>query len=97
MRPASISVHVDHLVLDGVPVTADDGERVGAAVQAGLVRLLGADTALAQAPAGAADEALTVPAHADPSRLGDAIARAVHQRVRDASATRPALEEGTTP
>jgi hypothetical protein len=102
MRPAGIDVHIEHLVLDGVvmeglPLTPGDGVRVGVAVQAGLARLLGADTTPPHAPAGAAEDAPTVPAHADPARLGDAIAHAVHQRVRDAGAAGLLAGEGVEP
>lgn len=37
----SVHVHIEHLVLDGLPVGAADGPAVQAAVQAELARLLG--------------------------------------------------------
>jgi hypothetical protein len=98
VRPVGITVHVERLVLDGVPVGAHDAELVGAAVQAGLGRMLGAGATEPHAPPGEADApSVTVPARADPERLGDAIARAIHQRIRDASVVRHPAGDGTVP
>jgi hypothetical protein len=93
MRPSEISVHVDHLLLEGLPVAADDGERVGAAVRAGLARLLAADAAPPQPPAAgpAGTGSPTVAAAGDPARIGEAIAHALHQRLQGPrAADRPA-------
>ena len=89
MRPGGISVHVEHLVLDGIPVAADDGELVGGAVRAGLTRLLAAHATALQAwphtvPPTLQAPVVTVPASGEPALLGDAIALAVHQGMRDA-------------
>jgi hypothetical protein len=39
----NINLHIEHLVLDGLPVTARQGELIQAAVESELARILGAD------------------------------------------------------
>lgn len=102
MRPDSVTVHIERLVLDGVLVGTHGSEPIGAAVQSGLRRLLLHD---ATAPHPRSDEpsstmhapAVMVPARGDSAQLGDAIARAVHQGMRDACTPQAPDGEGIAP
>lgn len=47
----NINLHIERLVVDGLPYASSDGEALGAALRAELVRLLGKD-GLASIPAG---------------------------------------------
>lgn len=79
----NVHVHIDRLVLDGVPVTAAEGPLVQAAVEAELARLL-TDRGLAAGLAGGAalrrtaGTALVMSPDATPGDLGTGIARSVH-------------------
>ncbi len=78
-----IEVHIERLVLEGLPVSARDRARVHAAVAAELSRLIraqGIATALrtgGAAPSVRADD-LRVERQTSPRRLGTQIARAVY-------------------
>jgi hypothetical protein len=80
VTPASVTVHIERLVLDGDVGTPRDGERVAAAVRAGLERLFDVDTTTTGGPG---DGAARPRPGDDPMVLGDAIARAVHHRISD--------------
>jgi hypothetical protein len=78
-----IDVHIERLVLDGLPVTSADGPRVRAAVEAELARLLAAGglgrelvagAAMARAPA----PQISIGQGERPDAIGRAVARSVH-------------------
>jgi hypothetical protein len=84
-RP-SIHLHIDRLILDGLPVTAAQGPQVRAAMEAELSRLLtegglhpslSSGGSLPQLPAAA----MPLPAAAQPKPLGATIARAMYGRI----------------
>jgi len=76
-------VHIERLVLEGLPVSSHDGPRVQAAVTAELERLIGAHgfshelRAAGAVPAVGAG-ALKIAERTSPRRLGTQIARAVY-------------------
>jgi hypothetical protein len=83
----NITVHIERLVLDGVPVAPADRPVLQAALEAELGRLLAAGgPGLAGWSSSAtpllAAEPLRLPADGAPGRLGEAIATAVHAAVR---------------
>jgi hypothetical protein len=78
-----IDVHIERLVLEGLPVTSADGPRVRAAVEAELARLLAtgelgrepiAGGAMARAPA----PQISIGQNGRPDAIGRAVARSVH-------------------
>lgn len=80
----TIEIHIERLILDGLPVTRDQGALVGAAVRAELERLIGAvgllpgartDGAAARVDAGG----FALGPSADPGALGRQIAGSVHR------------------
>jgi hypothetical protein len=82
----SVKVHIEHLVLDGFPISSADGRHVKAALQRELSRLLASDGtadrwrasgAAPSAPAAAFDPSPTV----TPSQLGTQIAQSVHRAI----------------
>lgn len=81
-----IHVHIERLILDGLPLGPGGGARVQAAVEAELTRLLSSDSlaVLAQAwPAGGAvpdvpAAAIRLNAGARPAEIGGQIARSVY-------------------
>ena len=78
-----IQVHIERLVLEGLPVTSRDGSRVQAAVEAELGRLFGATGVRGQLRSGGALPKLAGhPLHLEqsqqPGRLGQQIARSIH-------------------
>lgn len=80
----NVNLHVEKLILEGLPVTRAHGPGLQAAVQAELARLLGEQgLGRAQAateafrPAGA----IRLPPGASPGQLGRQIARAVHRSI----------------
>jgi hypothetical protein len=81
-----VSVHVERLVLEGLPVSAAQGGLVRAAVEEELSRLLAAgelDPALVAAGSLPRLEAgaLRLEEQTDPARVGRQIARAVYEGV----------------
>jgi hypothetical protein len=97
MRPADVTVHIERLVIHRDPGAAPHGELVGAAVRAGLERLLvsGWTPAEKRSREAAGDGPDAASAGGDTAALGDVIARAVHERmgsVAELAALRPAGE-----
>jgi hypothetical protein len=83
-RPARINLHVERLVLDGVPGVEGRGAALRAAVEAELVRLLAADpsgASLLRSMAVPALRAAPVAADPSPQGFGAAIASSVHGAV----------------
>jgi hypothetical protein len=79
----NISVHIERLVLDGLPVTGHQGPLLQAAVERELTRLLTDDSSIAQFNAGGPLASINggsfdVAERADPATLGEQIAAAVH-------------------
>lgn len=82
----SIRLHIDRLVLDGLPVSSDRSPLVRAAAEAELTRLLGAGGLAGGLAGGAATPflpAVTVRlvSPVDPGVLGRQIARSVYGRI----------------
>jgi hypothetical protein len=80
VRPTSITVHIERLVLDGPGLAQVDGELVGTAVQAELERLFAANPTAAPVESSKAARSRPMIHTADPAALGGAIASAVHER-----------------
>lgn len=79
----NIEVRIDHLVLEGLPVEPGQGERVRAAVEAELARLLAAGGASAGLARGgdypdARSGAISFSTDDTPATLGARIGRAIH-------------------
>jgi hypothetical protein len=79
----SIRIHIERLVLDGVPVAAGDGPLVRAAVQTELARLVAEGGLAPEVLAGGALEAraggpMQMREGSAPGELGQGIARAVY-------------------
>jgi hypothetical protein len=78
----AVSLHIERLVLDGVPLSRADATRLKGAVERELTRLLGEEgrrldgTARAEHALGAPAVALTAPLR--PLGLGERIARSIH-------------------
>jgi hypothetical protein len=78
----NIELHIERLVLDGLPVTVAQAKAVQAAVEAELIRRLGSVAARPNSPAGVAlarvtDETLRLTGREQPADLGRHIARSV--------------------
>lgn len=76
----TIRLHIDRLVLEGLPLGAHEGPLVQAAVEAELARLM---AGAAPPPSGGATARVTAPAISltpdnSPAHLGQQIARSVH-------------------
>ncbi|MGK9169296.1 hypothetical protein KXR53_23480 [Inquilinus limosus] len=83
-----IELHIERLVLDGLPVTAAEGPRVRAAVEAELARLLAAGGLGRDLAAGGALPRLSAPPiHLGrgerPDAIGRAVARSVHAGIEE--------------
>jgi hypothetical protein len=83
----SINVHIERLILDGLPLTRNQGTLVQAAVEAELAQLLRAGgLAPAWRSGGAVPsvraEAIQLAGESGPAHLGQQIARAVHGGLR---------------
>lgn len=83
----NLTVHIAHLVLDGLPVTAADGATVQTAVQAELTRLLtenGLAPALRQGGAHTTIRTTGVhlPTGTTPTATGREIGAAIHDGLR---------------
>ena len=85
----NIKVHIERLILEGMPLHGHDGPRVRAAVTAELQRLIGAhgisdqlrqSGAVPQMRAGA----LRLARENSPAKLGQGIAGAVHEGIGNA-------------
>ncbi len=77
-------VHIERLILDGLPLTTRAGARVGAAVERELARLLAADGVPEHLRAGGAVPRVAAPrlqfASGDrPDTIGRKIARSIHR------------------
>jgi len=81
-----VNLHIERLIVDGVPLAAGGRSRLPSAVSAELTRLLATDGFPGAPPAGGAYEArrvhLLAPMDGSPTRLGGRIARAVHEGLR---------------
>lgn len=82
----NINVHIDRLVLDGLPVTRSDKPVLQAEVEAELIRLLGAaglNSALQTSGASPSVRAgnIQLAMNSNPSRLGQQIAEAVYRGI----------------
>ena len=77
----NINVHIERLVLDGMPLASSQGPLVQAAVEAELTRLL-AEAGLSCPTAGIIPHlpasSIHLEEHGGPARLGHQIAQAVH-------------------
>ena len=83
----TIRLHIEHLVLDGLPVTSAQGAQVKAAVEAELSRLLSEHGVAREFRSGIAVPrvnagAMQAPRGAAPGALGTQIARSVFAGVR---------------
>lgn len=80
----SIRVHIERLVLEGLPIGRHEGPLVQAAVEAELARLIAAQapTHAGGAVARVAGEGIRVANGASPARVGRDIARAVHGGIK---------------
>lgn len=81
-----IRLHIEHLVLDGLPVTAAQGAQVKAALETELGRLLSAHGVAREFQSGAAlpsvnAAAMQAPRGAAPGALGTQIARSIFSGV----------------
>lgn len=79
----NINVHIERLILDGLPVARSQGPLIRAAVEAELARLLAADGLAAGLLAGGAlpsvpASAIQLTSNTNPTQLGQQIAQAVH-------------------
>ncbi|MGN6813309.1 MAG: hypothetical protein ACTHMP_20775 [Thermomicrobiales bacterium] len=79
----NVRIHIERLVLEGVPVTHAQGSALRAAVEAELTRLLAAGDLAPGLQAGGAlrrvvAPAIALPGDPAPEYLGRQIARAVH-------------------
>ncbi len=79
----NINIHIERLILDGLPVTHSQRPLVQAAVEAELVRLLMADGLAPRLQAGGVmpyvpGGGIQVTGDGDPQRLGQQIAQAVY-------------------
>jgi hypothetical protein len=79
----NINLHIDRLVLDGLPIDHQDGPRVKAAIEVELSRLLSANGLANSLLAGGATPSVPAPgiqmsSDGNPARLGRKIARAIY-------------------
>jgi|SRR5271165_4828852 len=87
----NINVHIERLILDGLPVKGSDGSIIQAAVETELSRLLG-EQGLAGMSTGAVANLsagpIELPRGSKPARLGHQIAQAIQTCFETAPATR---------
>src|SRR5260370_15084417 len=81
-----INVHIERLILDGLPVTTTQGTQLQASIEREWGRLLAANGLRSELMAGGAMSHLPASAiqfanDAAPARLGHQIAQAVHGRI----------------
>ena len=79
----NIAIHIERLILDGLPVTRSQGPLLQAAIEAELARLLATDGLSPELQAGGAVPALKagniqIASDNNPNQLGQQIAQAVH-------------------
>jgi hypothetical protein len=79
----NIDLHIERLILDGLPVTRAQGPLIQVAIESELARLLGVEGLSANLRSGGAIQSLTggsvrLASDRNPVRLGQQIARAVH-------------------
>jgi hypothetical protein len=86
----NINVHIERLILDGLPVTSSQGSLVQAAVEAELMHFL-AEQGLRRSSAGAVPHlsagSVQVAEDSKPSQLGSQIARAIYGSLAPAPAS----------
>lgn len=87
----NITIHIERLILDGLPVTSSQGPLVQAALEAELTRLL-VDQGLRVSSAGAVPEvsagSIQLKEHGKPAQLGHRIAQVVYGGLAPAPAPR---------
>jgi hypothetical protein len=87
----NINVHIERLVLEGLPVSSAQGPRLQAALQSELARLLG-ERGLHHPPGGAVPRlsagSIRLASNGSSAQVGHQIARAVHRSLAPAGATR---------
>jgi len=82
----NINVHIERLILDGLPIEVGQGALVQAAVEAELARLL-AEGSIAPGPqSGGAlpsirADAIQLMAQSSPAQMGQQIAQSVHEAI----------------
>ena len=82
----NISLHIERLILDGLPVGSEQGARVQAAVEGELARLLAAGGLAPSLQAGGAvpsvqGSAIKLSGENNSAQLGQQIAQAVYQGI----------------
>lgn len=83
----NIELHIEHLVLDGLPLTPTDGAAIQQAIQTELTRLLtenGLASALEQGGVltGVRTPDMRLPANSAPDAMGRGIGAAIHEGLR---------------
>jgi hypothetical protein len=84
----NIRIHIDRLILDGLPITHSQGPMVRAAVEAELTRLFTENGLAANLQAGVAVPSMSATAiqlasGSNPSQLGTQIAQSVYGGIGD--------------
>ena len=97
-----IHLHIDRLILEGLPVNSRQGPQIGSAIQEELTRLLEA-----HGLSGGLRRGISVPrmrvgtlqvsAESQPGKLGTGIARAVHEGLGSAKEPRAAKARVSNP
>ena len=82
----SVHVHIERLIVEGLPVDSGDGTRIGAAVERELARLLkagglGCELRVGGSQARVRGGTVTLAARTPPTSLGVGIARAIHEGI----------------
>lgn len=82
----NINLHIERLILDGLPLEHRDGALVKAAAEAELGRLLAADGLTGGLNSGGAVASVSAPGiqlanNSSPRKLGQQIARALHRGI----------------
>jgi hypothetical protein len=83
VQPMQMNIHIERLILDGLPLTRNQGALVQAAVEAELGRLLTERGLAASVQAGGAlpsvrADAMQLKADSTPAQMGQQIAQAVY-------------------
>lgn len=97
-----IEVHIERLVLEGLPVTAAEGPRVRAAVEHELARLfatggLNGELAVGGARARVDAPQISLAPRARSEDIGRAVARSIHVGLGDAATRTPDAHSGHDP
>jgi hypothetical protein len=79
----NINLHIERLILDGLPLEARDGAAIRAAVEAELARLLTENGELSNRQTGYATprisaDAVQIAAQSDPAQIGQQIAGSIY-------------------